>query len=376
MLRLDIHAIDGAARAGEMTTRHGRVATPAFMPVGTHGSVKGLSVDDLIVTGSDCILGNTYHLYLRPGHELISRHGGLPAYTGWKRPMLTDSGGYQVFSLRDIAQIDDDGVTFQSHLDGSTHRFTPERVIEIQHALSPSIIMAFDECSPYPCERVNAEIAVNRTSHWLSRCVAEHARQLTDADTGPALFGIVQGSILADLRERSAAEVTDYDLPGFAIGGLSVGEPVEVMEEMLAVTTPLLPEDRPRYLMGVGYPDNLVMAVGYGIDMFDCVLPTRSARTGLVFTSTGPLVYRNAEYADDDRPLDPDCDCRVCQLHSRAYLRHLYKQNEITGIVLATYHNVWFYQDLMRQIRGAITAHEFTRFATEFLSTYRSGEQR
>ncbi len=366
-----LKATDEAARRGEVTCAHGVFQTPAFMPVGTAGAVKAMSADDLESCGVEIILANTYHLYLRPGEKLIARHGGLASFNGWQKPTLTDSGGYQVFSLRDIARIDDEGVEFQSHIDGSRHLFTPERVIEVQHDLGADIIMAFDQCVPYPADRDLAAEGVRRTFDWAKRSQAAHER--LNNENKQLLFGIVQGSVYADLRQQSAEEIVSLDFPGYAIGGLSVGEPKELMEEMLAVTIPHLPEDRPRYLMGVGYPEDILMAVSYGIDMFDCVLPTRNARTGMVFTSEGPLVYRNAEYADDDRPLDPNCDCRVCRRHSRAYIRHLYNQSEITGLMLATYHSVYFYQQLMRNIRQAIEENRFAAFRRDFLARYRDG---
>lgn len=343
------------------------------MPVGTSGAVKGLTVDDLESCGTEIILANTYHLYLRPGHDCIGRHGGLSSFTGWQRPTLTDSGGFQVFSLRKISSISDDGVEFQSHLDGSRHLFTPERVTEIQHAIGADIIMAFDQCVPYPADEKLAAEGVRRTTAWAKRSLQRHKELGEHSDI--QLFGIIQGSVYGALRRQSAEELLELDLPGYAIGGLSVGEPSEMMEEMLAHTVQYLPKDRPRYLMGVGYPADIFMAVSYGIDLFDCVLPTRNARTGSVFTSEGPLVYRNAKFADDTRPLDPNCDCKVCQRHSRAYLRHLYNQSEITGLILATYHSIYFYQRLMQDIRGAITDGRFDSFRREFLNRYNSSDK-
>jgi len=284
---------------------------------------------------------------------------------------LTDSGGYQVFSLKDISKITDDGVEFRSHHDGSKHMFTPEKVMEVEHAIGADIIMAFDQCVPYPADRTLAELGVKRTFDWLRRCISKH-NEIIDKEENNAtsLLGIVQGSTYKDLRKLSAEQVTSIDLPGYAIGGLSVGESKSEMEDMLAHTIQFLPEDKPRYLMGVGYPEDILMAVSYGIDMFDCVLPTRNARTGNVFTSEGQMTYRNAQYANDDRPLDLNCDCKVCQRYSRAYIRHLYNQSEITGMVLASYHSTYFFQNLMKNIRAAIEENRFDSFRKEFLSKY------
>ena len=391
------HTTDAAARRGEVTTPHGTFQTPAFMPVGTSGAVKALTAEDLEECGAEIILGNTYHLYLRPGVDIIKSQGGLASFNGWNKPTLTDSGGYQVFSMRDNLKITDDGVQFRSHHDGSTHMFTPEKVTEIQHAIGADVIMAFDQCVPYPADRDLAETGIRRTYDWAQRCLAEHERlgqtgtsaapgKLGHTGTSAAhgndgadgdvcrpqnqLFGIVQGSTYKDLRTQSAEQIVSLDFPGNAIGGLSVGESKIEMEEMLAHTVEHLPKDKPRYLMGVGYPEDILMAVSYGIDMFDCVLPTRNARTGNVFTSVGQITYRNADYADDSTPLDPNCDCRVCKRYSRAYIRHLYNQSEITGMVLATYHSTYFYQNLMRGIRKAIEEQRFESFQADFLNRY------
>jgi queuine tRNA-ribosyltransferase len=341
------------------------------MPVGTSGPVKALTCEQLEECGVEIVLSNTYHLYLRPGHEVIRNQGGLGAFTGWNKPTLTDSGGYQVFSLKDISKVSDDGVEFQSHLDGSRHLFTPERVMEIEHAIGADIIMAFDQCVAYPANECTAAEAVTRTHEWAKRCNQRFA-ELTESNNAPRqrLFGIVQGSTYKHLRTQSAEQIVVLDFDGYAIGGLSVGESKAEMEDMLAHTAKLLPADKPRYLMGVGYPEDILMAVSYGVDMFDCVLPTRNARTGMVFTSTGPLVYRNAEFAEDNRPLDESCDCAVCRRYTRAYLRHLFNQSEITGLTLATYHSVYFYQQLMRDIRKAIEAGSFEDFRREFLARY------
>jgi len=358
---------DEATRRGELKTAHGIVQTPAFMPVGTTGAVRALTAEDLESCGAEIILGNTYHLYLRPGTEIVKRHGGLARFNSWNKPTLTDSGGYQVFSLKDIAKVTDEGVEFRSHLDGSPHFFTPERVMEIEHAIGADIIMAFDQCVPYPASEVTASHGVRRTYDWAKRCLKRH-RELGEDQR--ALFGIVQGSVYENLRTQSAEEIVGLEFPGNAIGGLSVGESKDEMESMLAHTIQYLPADKPRYLMGVGYPEDILMAVSHGVDMFDCVLPTRNARTGCVFTSVGPVVYRNAEFADDSQPLDPNCDCRVCRRYSRAYIRHLYNQSEITGMVLSSYHSTYFYQQLMRDIRASIEAGRFAQFRREFLARY------
>jgi len=340
------------------------------MPVGTSGAVKALTCEDLEEMGAEIILGNTYHLYLRPGAEIVRDQGGLAEFNAWNKPTLTDSGGYQVFSLKHINKISDDGVEFQSHHDGSRHLFTPEKVMEIEHALGADIIMAFDQCVPYPADAGQAADGVRRTFDWTKRCLARHAELNVNNDR--LLFGIVQGSVYKDLRTQSAEQIVSLDLPGNAIGGLSVGESKAEMEDILAHTIEYLPKDKPRYLMGVGYPEDILMAVGYGVDMFDCVLPTRNARTGNVFTSEGPLIYRNADCANDDRPLDPNCDCRVCRRYSRAYIRHLYNQSEITGMVLASYHSSYFYQTLMRGIRASLEAGTFDSFRSDFLSRYQA----
>ena len=369
-------ASGGSVRRGEVTTTRGVFQTPAFMPVGTSGAVKALTAHDLEECGAEIILGNTYHLYLRPGTEIIKRQGGLASFNGWNKPTLTDSGGFQVFSLKDISNINDNGVEFQSHYDGSRHMFTPEKVMEIEHEIGADIIMVFDQCVPYPADDKLAAEGVRRTFDWAKRCKEHHGRLLQwgGNEHKPALFGIVQGSVYKDLRSQSAEQIVSLDFPGHAIGGLSVGETKREMEEILAHTIQYLPDDKPRYLMGVGYPEDILMAVSYGVDMFDCVLPTRNARTGCVFTSGGPLVYRNAAYANDSRPLDPNCDCKVCGRYSRAYIRHMYNQSEITGMVLATYHSTYFFQSLMRGIRKAIEEQRFDRFKSDFLDRYNAGD--
>jgi len=365
---------DNAARRGMVQTPHGAFNTPAFMPVGTAGAVKAMTADDLERCGVEIILGNTYHLYLRPGEKTIRQLGGLATFNGWNKPTLTDSGGYQVFSLKDMLEIDDDGVTFRSHQDGSEHRFEAEKVVDIQRDIGADIIMSFDQCVPYPSDIDRARVGVERTFDWAKRGKTHFDLREKANPTGIALFGIVQGSTYPDLREISAGQIVSLDFPGYAVGGLAVGESKSEMEDILGHTLRFLPAEKPRYLMGVGYPEDILMAVSYGIDMFDCVLPTRNARTGMVFTSRGPLVFRNAEFAHDDRPLDPDCDCQVCRRYSRAYIRHLYNQKEITALMLATCHSIYFFQKLMKNIRTAIESGSFTAYRNEFLDKYLHGE--
>ncbi len=366
---------NGAARRGAVTTDHGVFQTPAFMPVGTTGAVKAVTAEDLEECGAEIILGNTYHLYLRPGSPLIKARGGLARFTSWNKPTLTDSGGYQVFSMQDLNKINDEGVIFRSHLDGSSHHFYPENVIDIQREIGADIIMSFDQCAPYPCEERQAAEAVRRTSAWAARGLRHFENWETRDPTGIALFGIVQGSVYPHLRRLSAEQIIALNFPGYAVGGLAVGESKAEMEDTLAGVIQYFPSDKPRYLMGVGYPEDILMAVSYGIDMFDCVLPTRNARTGMVFTSQGPLVFRNAVYAEDDRPLDLNCDCRVCRRYSRAYIRHLYNQQEITALILATYHSLYYFQNLMRGIRRALDTNNFETFRREILEKYRSDTQ-
>jgi len=351
-------------RLGKITTPHGEIETPIFMPVGTQATVKTMTPEELKEIGAQIILSNTYHLYLRPGHDLVKEAGGLHNFMNWDRPILTDSGGFQVFSLGDLRQISEEGVDFRSHLDGSKHFISPERAMEIQNDLGADIIMAFDECPPYPCEYDYAKSSLERTTRWAERCKAAHKRE------DQALFGIVQGSTYQELREQSAREITALDFPGYAIGGLSVGEPKEIMHQVLDYTVPLLPEDKPRYLMGVGAPQDLVEGVARGIDMFDCVLPSRVARNGTLFTSHGRVVIKNAQYARDFTPLDPECGCYTCRNYTKAYLRHLFKAEEILGLRLATIHNLHFLLDLMEKIRGSLAEDRFSSFAEEFLIKY------
>ena len=366
------HKVDRSARFGEVHTPHGIFHTPAFMPVGTSGAVKAMTSSDLEECGAEIILGNTYHLYLRPGEKRIRDLGGLAEFNAWHKPTLTDSGGFQVFSMQDLSKVDDDGVTFRSHHDGSEHRFNAEKVIEIERDIGADIIMSFDQCVPYPADKGLAAAGVRRTFDWAKKGQVHFRKLEADNPTGTALFGIVQGSVYPELRKISAEQIVALGFDGNAIGGLAVGESKEEMADTLAYTIRYLPEDRPRYLMGVGYPEDILMAVSNGVDMFDCVLPTRNARTGMVFTSEGPLVFRNADCADDNRPLDPNCDCKVCRRYSRAYIRHLYNQSEITALILASYHSTYFFQNLMKGIRQAIGEGRFEVFRKDFLNRYRN----
>lgn len=355
------------ARLGLLSTPHGTMETPVFMPVGTQATVKTMTPEEVRAAGGRIILSNTYHLYLRPGHELIREAGGLHRFMHWDGPILTDSGGFQVFSLGPLRRVSEEGVTFRSHIDGSEHFFSPEKAMEVQMALGSDIAMAFDECAPYPCSREYAQEALARTTRWAGRCLESHRRE------DQAVFGIVQGSVYPDLRRNSAEELVSLGFPGYAIGGLSVGEPKDLMYEMLDHTVPFLPVDKPVYLMGVGSPDCLVEGVARGVDMFDCVLPTRIARNGTVLTRRGKLVVRNAEYARDFTPLDPDCGCYACRNYTRAYIRHLVKANEVLGIRLTTIHNLHFVLNLMKEIREAIREERMVDYARKFLQGYQKG---
>ena len=359
------------ARAGLLHTPHGTIETPFFMPVGTHATVKTLSQQDLEGLGAQVLLANAYHLYLRPGAELVARAGGLHGFMGWKRPMLTDSGGFQVFSLSGLSRIEEEGVYFQSHLDGSRHLFSPEKVMEIEHHLGADFIMAFDECTPYPCTEEYARNSMELTLRWARRCLERHTQLGQEQEAPQALFGIVQGSVFPHLRAHCAAELAALDLPGYALGGLGVGEPPAQMLETLHLALPHLPLHKPRYLMGVGLPHDLAAAVGLGVDMFDCVIPTRNARNGTAFTRQGRVRLKNASLAEDPGPLDPECSCQTCTHYSRAYLRHLFQTKEILGLRLATYHNLHFYLELMRRMRRAIIEGDFARWQAEFLVAYR-----
>ena len=369
-----LHSTDGVARLGEFTTPHGIVQTPAFMPVGTQGSVKAMRHRDLEEAGAQIMLGNTYHLYLRPGDELIARRGGLHRFIGWPHPILTDSGGYQVFSLADRRKITEEGVEFRSHLDGSLHLLTPESAVDIQARLGSDIAMVLDECLAYPATRDEAAPSTERSVRWAVRCrsrLLELRGGRTDgvdvSNPGQAQFGIVQGGVFQDLRDDSAGATAAIGFEGYAIGGLSVGEPIDLMYSVVAATARRLPEDQPRYLMGAGTPQDLVECVARGIDMFDCVLPTRNARNGQLFTSEGRINIKNARFAEDDGPLDPQCDCYTCRTHSRAYLRHLFMAGEMSAGALNTLHNLTFYLDTMGRIREAIVLRTFDSFRQEFL---------
>ncbi|PWA10733.1 tRNA guanosine(34) transglycosylase Tgt [Pueribacillus theae] len=353
------------ARLGRLHTPHGTIETPIFMPVGTLATVKTMSPEELEEIGAQIILSNTYHLWLRPGHDIVQEAGGLHQFMNWDHPILTDSGGFQVFSLSDLREIEEEGVRFRNHLSGEKLFLSPERAVEIQTALGADIIMAFDECPPYPATYEYMKTSVERTSRWAERCLAAHKNVERQG-----LFGIVQGGEFKELRKQSAEELVSLDFPGYAIGGLSVGEPKPTMNRILEFTTPLLPENKPRYLMGVGSPDSLIDGAIRGIDMFDCVLPTRIARNGTCMTSTGRLTVRNAEYARDFRPLDEECDCHVCKTYTRAYIRHLIKTNETFGFRLTTYHNLHFLLKLMENVRRAIAQDCLLDFKEEFFERY------
>jgi queuine tRNA-ribosyltransferase len=362
-LSFSITSTDASARLGTMRTPHGEVETPVFMPVGTLGSVKGVPQHILEELGVQILLSNTYHLYLRPGHEAIREMGGLHRFMSWERSILTDSGGFQVFSLNELRKVSERGVEFRSHLDGSSHFFTPERSIEIQIALGADIIMAFDECTEHPAKRERARESMEMTARWARRSkdyFEEHKNEVPwAASTGTyaarqSLFGIVQGGMYADLRRESAERLLELDFPGYAIGGLSVGEPRELTREIIAGTLPLLPKDKPRYVMGVGYPEEIAEYAAMGVDMMDCVLPTRAARHGLLFTSEGRMNIKNARYARDQQPADPKCGCMACSRYTRAYLRHLFVSGEPLAAVLNTIHNLAHYLDTMRRVRHAI----------------------
>jgi queuine tRNA-ribosyltransferase len=362
------------ARRGRLTTPHGTVETPFFMPVGTQATVKGLTQEALEELGAEIILANTYHLYLRPGHELVRKLGGLHKFMSWPRAILTDSGGFQVFSLSELRKITDEGVRFRSHLDGSEHLLTPEKAAEIQLALGSDIAMVLDECIETPAPRDKAEAAVKRTSEWAKRARCYFLdRAQHNCDLQQWQFGIVQGATFADLRRESARQLIELDFPGYAVGGLAVGEPHEMTCEMTAEATALLPKDCPRYLMGVGRPEQIADYVARGIDMMDCVLPTRAARHACLYTSEGRVLIKNARYAQDQRPIDPECACSVCRRYSRAYLRHLFAAGELTAAILATHHNVHFYLDIMRQIREAIEFGNLANFSSEMHASYTAG---
>ena len=359
------------ARRGVMSTLHGTIESPFFMPVATTGTVKTMSSVDLHDMQSQIVLSNTYHLYLRPGLDIMEHAGGLHKFMNWDKPIMTDSGGYQAFSLTKFRKITDEGVKFRSHIDGSMHFFTPEKVMDIQRVLGSDMVMPLDECSPHPCDRKKAIRALKRTTQWGQRC-KEHFHKTGMHKGGQRLFAIVQGSTYEDLRRQSAEELLQIDFDAYAIGGVSVGESVKEMFEALNWVIPYLPKIKPRYFMGIGLPDQIVRAVGLGVDMFDCSVPTRYGRHGSAFTNSGKLNIRNSEFTKDLRPLDEDCDCPVCKNHTRCYIRHLLNMNEITGVRLMSYHNLHFYIKLMERIRGAIEADNYAQFQRQFLTNYNS----
>lgn len=359
-MQFDLHTTSGRARRGQLTFERGTVQTPAFMPVGTYGTVKGMTPADVQATGAEIILGNTFHLMLRPGTDVIAAHGDLHDFMQWHGPILTDSGGFQVFSLADMRKITEEGVKFRSPVNGSEVFLTPERSMQVQQALGADIIMIFDECTPYPATERQAADSMRLSLRWAQRSRKAHGQHPS------ALFGIVQGGMFAALREESAKRLIDIGFDGYAIGGLSVGEPAAERNATLETTTPLLPKDKPRYLMGVGKPEDLVESVARGVDMFDCVMPTRNARNAHLFTRTGTLRLRNKQYEFDTAPLEADCDCYTCQNYSRAYLKHLDKCREILGSHLNTIHNLRYYQRLMQEIREAIEQDRFAEFRREF----------
>ncbi len=364
-LGFEVLATDGAARRGRLSTAHGPVNTPAFMAVGTAATVKGLTPEEIAASGTEILLGNTYHLMLRPGAERVGRLGGLHAFMSWPGPILTDSGGYQVMSLADLREITEAGVTFKSHIDGTRHELTPERAVEIQRLLDADITMVLDECTPFPADEATVAESMRRSLRWAARC-----REAFEPKPGYGIFGIVQGGMVPALRRESAAVLVEIGFDGYALGGLAVGEGQEVMYRTIEETVPALPESRPRYLMGVGKPADMVGAVARGIDMFDCVLPTRSGRTGQAFTRRGSLNLRNARHREDPRALDPDCGCATCRGHTRAYLHHLFRAEEMLGPILLTRHNLYYYQELMAGLRGAIEAGKLA----EFIATFEAGQ--
>jgi queuine tRNA-ribosyltransferase len=362
-------ATDGAARAGTLVTAHGAISTPVFMPVGTAGTVKAMTADAVRSTGAGIVLGNTYHLMLRPGEERVAALGGLHRMMDWPGPILTDSGGFQVMSLAKLRTLDEEGVTFQSHLDGSRHRLTPERAIDIQHKLDATISMVLDECTPFPATEEQARISMELSLRWAGR-----SKEAFIERKGYGLFGIVQGSVYPALRRRSAEALVQMGFPGYAVGGLAVGEGQKTMFSVLEHTVPHLPMDRPRYLMGVGTPDDLLGAVARGVDMFDCVMPTRAGRTARAYTSRGVFNLRNARFATDDRPLDPGCQCLGCLRHTRAYLHHLFRCEEMLGPMLLTWHNLAYYQGLMRDMRTAIFEGRLGALSTHIRARWQEGD--
>lgn len=368
-VRIEISATDGDARIGRLITPHGEVPTPTFMPVGTHAAVKAMAPDELWAMGYRLVLANAYHLAIRPGAELVATLGGVARFMGFDGAVLTDSGGFQAMSLAKLNSINEEGIHFRSHLDGSAMMLTPEAAVQIQEKLGSDIMMALDECTPYPADNVQATASLELTARWAERCLRVRS------SATQALFGILQGSIYPDLRRRSAAQITALEFDGFATGGLSVGEPKAAMREMAALSVSLLPASKPRYLMGVGAPEDLIASIGMGYDMFDCVLPTRNARNGGAFTSEGRLSIKRAAYRRDDRPLDSRCDCRSCTTFSRAYIRHLYQCGEILAARALTEHNLYFYGRLMREARAAIASRTYDAFAMHTLELLTSGNE-
>jgi queuine tRNA-ribosyltransferase len=362
---------DSAARAGVIYTDHGAIHTPVFMPVGTQGTVKTMTPDNLNDIGAEIILGNTYHLLMRPGSELVARHGGLQKWSTWNKPMLTDSGGFQVFSLSDLNKISEDGVEFRSHWDGAKYIFTPENVVDVQREIGSDIMMVLDECTPYPCDYDYALQSNDRTIRWAQRAKKQWLEKPGVHDYYQSLFAIVQGSVYEDIRKNSVNNLVEMDFEGYAIGGLAVGEPKDEMYELTQFCTDILPQDKPRYLMGVGTPEDILTGIELGVDMFDCVMPTRNARNATVFTSEGRLIVRNATNKDDDSPLDPRCDCQVCRNYSRSYIRHLINVNEILGIHLTTYHNLYYYINIAKEARRAILKNDYIHYKKEVIDKFK-----
>jgi len=370
-MRFEVLGSSGAARLGRITTKRGSINTPSFMPVGTQGTVKAMSPEEMSDMGAEIILGNTYHLYIRPGHRTVEKLGGLHDFMHWPGPILTDSGGFQVFSLASLRKITPEGVSFRSHLDGSSHFLDPALSMEIQHALGADILMAFDECTPYPATREYATSSLELTTAWAARSKLAHEElsELKDGPQKPSLFGIIQGGMYQDLRMRSAEEIVSIGFDGYAVGGVSVGEPKTEMHEIIGYMAPALPAQKPRYLMGIGDLKDILLAVEAGFDMFDCVMPTRNARNGTLFTSEGRISIKRAEYAEDNSPLDPDCGCYTCRNYSKGYLRHLFLAREILSMRLNTIHNLYFYLNFMREIRRAIKEDRFMEFKRKWIET-------
>jgi len=370
-MKFAVEHADGRARSGTLVTDHGVVQTPVFMPVGTQGTVKAIEPRELAEVGAELILGNTYHLYLRPGTEILYQAGGLHKLMGWDRAILTDSGGYQIFSLSELRKITDNGVEFRSHLDGSLHFFTPESIIDIQRTIGSDIMMVLDECTAYPCSFEDAKQSNEQTLRWAERCRNQFLQSVEFYDHTQVLFGIVQGGVYPEIRKRSIDVLVDLDFDGYAIGGLAVGEPAEQMYQIVSSCTELLPFAKPRYLMGVGTPENLLEGIERGVDMFDCVLPTRNGRNAMLFTTKGTLNITNAQFKDDFAPIDDTCGCYTCRHFTRAYVRHLFQAKEILGLQLATVHNLFFYEWIMREARLAIVQNKFHGWKQEQLASFR-----